>query len=63
MLSDSWAAALLPALLGNALVQKGQGICPSLWTYELFGADREILLLGHPNACEVYRFLTALQCA
>lgn len=30
MLSESWAAARLPALLGTALVQKGEGICPLL---------------------------------
>lgn len=46
MLSESWAAAWHPALLGTALVPKGEGICPSLWT-QFLGADWKIALLGH----------------
>lgn len=39
MLSESLAAAWLPALLGTVLVQKREDICPSLCTQEFLGAD------------------------
>lgn len=57
VLSGSWAAAILPAVLWNTLVQKREYLTPcASQTYELLGADWEMLLLKHPSPCDLYRF-------